>query len=77
SCHALLEKHINDGAVKALQLARGDLLPRARVGTWCLACSVLAFVSSRKHDQVDEAKAAGLTTSDFLRITAGGGNHGR
>jgi hypothetical protein len=66
SCHAPLEERINNGAVKALLLARGDFLPRARVGSWFVACLVL-----------HEAKAAGLTTADFLQITAGGGDHVR
>src|SRR5215468_6788709 len=77
SCHALLEERINNVSVKALLPARGDFLSLARVGSSSLACSVLAFVSSKKNDLVDEAQAAGLTTGDFQRIPAGGSDHGR
>ncbi|PYJ39000.1 MAG: hypothetical protein DME84_03330 [Verrucomicrobia bacterium] len=63
--------------MKALLSARGDSLPLARVGIWCLACSIRAFVSCKINELVDEAKAAGLTTADFLQITAGGRDHGR
>src|SRR5262249_34370883 len=77
SCHALLEERINNVSVKALLSASGDFLFLARVGSGSLACSVLAFVSSKKNDQVDEAKAVGLTTADFLPIPMGGSDHGR
>jgi hypothetical protein len=77
SCHAIHERRINNVSVKVLLLARGDFFPFARVGSWFLACSVRAFASCKKNELVDEAKAAGLTTNDFLQITAGGSDHGR
>jgi hypothetical protein len=63
--------------VKALLPAKGDFLSFARVGSWFLACSVRAFASCKKNELVDEAKAAGLTTADFLQIAAGASDHGR
>jgi hypothetical protein len=77
SCQKVFDERINNVSVKALLPARDDFLLLARVGSWFLACSVLAFVGSKKNDLVDEAKAAGLTTTDFRQITAGGGDHGR
>jgi hypothetical protein len=35
------------------------------------------LVSWPKNESVDEAQAAGLTTADFLQITAGGHDHGK
>ncbi len=77
SCQKVLHERINNGLVKALLPARGDFLPLARVGSWFLACLVRAFVSCKKNQLVNKAKAAGLTTADFLQITAGGSDHGR
>jgi hypothetical protein len=76
SCQKLLDERINNVSVKALLPARGDSLPLERVGSWFLACSVRAFASCKKNELVNKAKAAGLTTADFLRITADGTDHG-
>jgi hypothetical protein len=76
SCQKSLDRGINNGSVKALLPARGDFLPFARVGSWFLACSVRAFVSYKKNELVNKAKAAGLTTADFLQIAGGGSDHG-
>jgi hypothetical protein len=77
SCKTVSNVRINDVSVKALLPGRGDFLPLARVGTWFLACSIRASVSCKKNELVNDAKAAGLTTADFLRITVGGSDHGR
>ncbi|PYI48282.1 MAG: hypothetical protein DMF10_00955 [Verrucomicrobia bacterium] len=77
SCNPLLDERINTILVKALLAASGDFLPLARVGSRFLASSVLTFVSCKKNEVVDEAKAAGLTRADFLRSAAGGSDHGR
>ena len=77
SCQKLLDERINNVSVKALLPAKGDFLPLARVGIWFFACSVRALVSRKKNELVNKAKAAGLTTADFLQITAGGSDHGR
>jgi hypothetical protein len=77
SCHTVQDERINDVSVKALLAARGDFLPLARVGTWFLACSIRAFVSCKKNVLVDEAKASGLTTVDFLQSAAGVSDHGK
>src|SRR3989449_7118246 len=77
SCQKLLDERINNGSVKALLPARGDFLPFARVGSWFLACSVRAFVSCKKNELLNKAKAAGLTTADFSQIAVGGSDHGR
>jgi hypothetical protein len=77
SCQKVLNERINNASVKALLPARGDFLPFARVGSWFLACSVRALVSRKKNELVNKAKAAGLTTADFLRIVAGTSDHGR
>src|SRR5207249_1276952 len=77
SCQKLLDERINNGSVKALLPARGDFLPLARVGSWFLACLVRAFVSCKKNELLNKAKAAGLTTADFPQIAVGGSDHGR
>ncbi len=77
SCHTIHQGRITSGLVKALLPARVDFPPLARVGSRFLACSVLALVSCKKNELADEAKAAGLTTADFLQITAGGSDHGK
>ena len=77
SCQKVLHERINNGSVKALLPARGDFLPFARVGSWFLACSVRAFVSCKKNELLNKAKAAGLTTADFSQIAVGGSDHGR
>lgn len=76
SCKKVSDERINDVSVKALLPGRGDFLPLARVGSWSLACSVLAFVSCKKSELAHEARATGLTTADFLQIATGGSNHG-
>ena len=67
---------ITSGSVKALLPARGDFPPVARVRSWFLPCSIRAFVSCKKNERMDDAKAAGLTTANFLRIVAGESNYG-
>ena len=77
SCYRAESRRISDGSVKPLLPARGDFLPLARVGSSFVAHLVLGFVSCKKNELLDEAKAAGLTTTNFLRIVAGESNHGR
>ncbi len=60
-----------------LPTTRGGLLPLARVGRWLFSYALLALVSWPKNEGVDESQAAGLTTADFLQITAGGHDHGK
>jgi hypothetical protein len=76
SCHRADEGNITEGSVKALLPGRGDLLPRARVGSWLVAYALLAFASCPKNVPVDQARAAGLTTFDFPQFTAGGNDDG-
>ena len=76
SCQKVLHERINNGSVKALLPAKGDFLPFAQVGSWFLACSVRALVSRKKNELVNKAKAAGLTTADFLQSAASGSDHG-
>ena len=71
SCQKVLHERINNGSVKALLPAKGDFLPFAQV-----ACSVRALVSRKKNELVNKAKAAGLTTADFLQSAASGSDHG-
>jgi hypothetical protein len=77
SCHQVEDGRISDGSVKALRPARGDLLFRARVGSWLFAYAFLALASSSKNEPVDQTQAAGLTTADFPQMTVGGSDHGR
>jgi hypothetical protein len=74
-CHPYCRQRSNDVSVKALLAARGDFLLLARVGGWLFAC--VALVSCKKNELVDEAKASGLTTADFLQSTAGESDHGK
>jgi hypothetical protein len=68
---------MNDRWVKALLPGRGDLLLLARVGTWLLACALLALAKCPMKESVDQAQKAGLATADFSGIIARGTNHGR
>jgi hypothetical protein len=77
SCHRTDEGRINDGSVKALLPATGDLLPLARVGSWPAACAFLAFCGWEKNEPIDEEKGAGNATTDPPQITAVGSDHGR
>jgi hypothetical protein len=70
-CKKVRGERINDISVKALLAGRGDFLPLARVGSWVLACSIRAFGTCKKNKLVKKAKAARLTTADFLQISAG------
>ena len=78
SCHRADEGGINGDSLKALRPARGDLLFRARVGSWLLAYAFLALASCPKNKPLDDkAQAAGLRTTDLPQISAGGSDHGR
>jgi len=76
SCPRGNEHRINECSVNALPPGTGDLLPRARVGSWLVAYALLALASCPKNELVDQARAAGLTTADFPQITAGGNDDG-
>jgi len=76
SCHWADEGNITEGSVKALLPGRGDLLPRARVGSWLVADALLALARCPMNEPVDQAKAASPTSADFSEITARGINHG-
>jgi len=60
-----LEKY--QSLVKALLLARGDLLRLTRAGGCLVALALFAFASCEKNEPIDEAKAAGLTTADIFK----------
>ena len=75
SCHRADEGPMNDRSVKALLPARGDLLLLARVGSWLLACALLALARCPMKESVDQAQKAGLATADFPEITARGNDH--
>ena len=77
SCHRTDGGRINDGSVKALLPATGDLLPLARVGSWPVACAFLAFGGWEKNKPIDEAKGAGNATTDLPQISAVGSDHGK
>jgi len=77
SCHQVEDRRINDGSVKALLPARGDLFYLARVGSWLSAYAFLALASSSKNELINQAQAAGLTTANFSQMTVGGSDHGR
>ena len=76
SCHRADEENITKGSVKALLPGRGDLLPRARVGSWLSAYAFLTLASCPKNEPVHQAQATKLTTVHFPQITVGGSDHG-
>src|SRR5207248_7032205 len=49
---------------------RRDTLRLVGVGGGLVTCAFLALASCKKNEPIDEAKAAGLTTSDFPQLTA-------
>ena len=77
SCHWADEGNITEGSVKALLPGRGDLLPRARVGSWLFSYPLLDLASCPTNNLVDQPQAAGLRTTDLPQISAGGSDHGR
>ena len=70
SCHTIHERRINDDSVKAIRPARRHLVRLSRVGPCLGMCGLLVFVSCKKNEPIDEAKAAGKSTADFPQITA-------
>jgi hypothetical protein len=50
SCHKVHQRHINNGSVKALLPAKGDILRLARVGSRVVACALLAFSGCKKNE---------------------------
>ena len=57
-------------SVKAFLQAKRDLLRLTWVGICFAACLSLTLSGCEKNQPIDEAKAAGKTTSDFPQITA-------
>ena len=56
--------------MKAFLQAKRDLLRLTRAGICLVACLSLTFSGCEKNEPIDEAKAAGKTTTDFPQITA-------
>jgi hypothetical protein len=70
SCLTIRKKDINDASVKASLQAKRDLFCVIPVGIYLGALLSLTFSGCGKNEPIDEAKAAGKTTTDFPQITA-------